>query len=258
MRNTIMIIILIVLSITFAGNSRADWQIDMDVYTHDAQSDTGKASSNLSLGTSSLSSEQYDNKVDTIALTGESVNAFFYHPEYKSNVQRLWRDFRGAGLPQEWGFEVQTSDIDKIINLKWKIEDQDNLHFILVDKENGNEIDMASVSEYSYTNESTAPKIFLLKVAKNDNSATVDNTSIADNDKNNNSNNVVTSGSGTNGSGGTRSTGGGCGYIKNINGNNNHRNNGGNIAMNMMILVIPLLLPFHQYVKRYAYNVINR
>lgn len=255
MRKAMLIIILTVLSISFAGNSRADWQIDMDVYTIDEQSDTGNATNNLLLGSSALYTEQFDNKFDTIALTSEPVNAYFYHPEYKSNVQKLWRDLRGASLPQEWELEVQSSEVNKTINLKWQIEDYDNVHFILVDKDNGSEIDMASVNEYSYTNESLSPKKFLLKVAKDDSQTTMDNSSIANNDTNND---IVTSSSGTSDSGSTGTTGGGCGYIKNINGNNNHRNNGGNIAMNMIILIVPLLLPFQQYVRRYAYNVVNR
>lgn len=262
MRNVMLIIILIVLNISFAGNSRADWQIDMDVYTIDEQSDTGNATNNLLLGSSALYTEQFDNKFDTIALTGEPVNAYFYHPEYKSNVQKLWRDLRGASLPQEWELEVQSSEVNKTINLKWQIEDYDNVHFILIDKDNGSEIDMASVNEYSYTNESPSPKKFLLKVAKDDSQTTMDNSSIANNDTINNTSNdindIVTSSSGTSNSGSTGSTGGGCGYIKNINGNNNHRSNGGNIAVNMIILIVPLLLPFQQHVRRYAYNIVNR
>lgn len=258
MRKVMLIIILTVLNISFAGNSRADWQIDMDVYTIDEQSDTGNASNNLSLGSSSLTTEQYDNKFDTIALTSEPVNAYFYHPEYKSNVQKLWRDFRGVVVPQEWEFEVQSTEINKTINLKWQIEDSDKVHFILIDSDSGSEIDMTSANEYSYTNESTSPKKFLLKVAKDDSQTTVDNSSIANNDSNNDITDIVTSGSGTSNSGSTGSTGGGCGYIKNINGNNNHRNNGGNIAVNMIILIVPLLLPFQQHVRRYAYNIVNR
>ncbi|MBI5192589.1 MAG: hypothetical protein HZA08_03980 [Nitrospirae bacterium] len=249
MRKAILIIILTVLSITLAKNSRADWQIDLDVYTHDEQSDSGNATNNLSLGSSTLSTELYDNKFDTIALTSEPVNAYFYHPEYKSNVQKLWRDYRGAVLPQEWEFEVQANNINKTINLKWQIQDNDNLHFILVDKDNGNEIDMASSSEYSYLPESTLPKKFLLKVAKNENPTSVDNSNITNNNINN---------SGTSDSGVTGSKGGGCGYIKDINGNNNNRNNSGTNAINMMILLVPMLLPLKQYVRRYAFNVINR
>ena len=233
MHKFILIVSLIfIITIISTRTTKAEWQVDLDVYTPDQKSDTGKASNNLSIGSTITSTEEYDNKLDTIALLNDQVNAYFYHPAYKSNLQKLWRDFRESALPKEWEFEVQSSKIDNPINIKWTIGTTDNLHFVLVDKDSGNEIDMASSTEYAYNASSTTPKKFLLKVSDNNSSTPVNN-------------NVVSGGGG--GAAGTK--GGGCGRIKNINNDNDPRNSRGNLALNMIILFIPLLFPFKRYVR---------
>lgn len=225
--------LLLITSINWTTPVLAEWQVDLEVYSQDQKSDTGNASNNLSFGTTATSSEEYDNKFDTIALLTDPVNAYFYHPEYKSNVQKLWRDFRGDVLPKEWGFEVQSSNANNPINIKWTIQAPDNLHFVLVDKDTGNETDMSSASIYTYNTDSTTPKKFLLKISDNNSLSTV-----------NGNNNLISQGVG--------SKGGGCGTIKTIDKNSSPLNNSGNMAINMIILLSPLLLPFQNYLRRFA------
>lgn len=233
--------LLLIITITSAATTKAEWQVDLEVYTPDNKSDTGKASNSISLGNTTTATEQYDNRFDTIALLTDNVNAYFYHPEYKSNVQRLWRDFRSDVLPQEWEFEVQSSKTDNLINIDWKIQAPANLHFVLVDKDSGNETDMSSANEYAYNANATTPKKFLLKVTDNNSSTSTNNS------------NVISGG------GNTGAKGGGCGYIKDIGGNDNDsRNNNGHIAMSMIILLLPLLLPIKHYIRYGALAVIKR
>lgn len=236
-----IISLLLIITTTCPATTKAEWQVDLEVYTQDSKSDTGKASNSISLGNTTTATEQYDNTLDTIALLTDTVNAYFYHPEYQSNIQRLWRDFRGDFLPQEWEFEVQSSKIDNLINIDWKIEAPANLHFVLVDKDSGNAIDMSSANEYAYNADATTPKRFLLKVSDNNSSTSTNNS------------NVISDG------GSTGTKGGGCGYIKDIGGKNNgSRNNSVHIAMSMLILLIPLLLPIQQYIRYGALAVIKR
>lgn len=235
MRKILSIIILTtILIVTGAAPSMAAWQLTLEVSTPDPNSDTGIASNKLSIGTDQDATDSYDNRLDTIALLGSpaqaSVQAYIYHPEYPSSQQRLWRDFRSDSLPKEWVIEVQ-SNVGSSVNINWEINAPDDLKFTLTDQDTNQEISMTSSSEYSFSNTLTMPKKFLLKVAENTNSST---------------------------SGGGSSRGGGCGYIKNAGQKSNSMKDYGQIALNMIILITPLLLSLQHYVRRNVFIIVKR
>lgn len=219
--------------LTGITNSLAVWQLNIEVSTPSPNSDTGIASNKLSIGTDPVATDGYDNKVDTLALAGGPIEApiqvYILHPEYSSGQQKLWRDFRKDSLPQEWQLEMQSSATNNNININWKIDAPGNLNFTLIDQDKDKEVDMVSTSNYSFNNTTTAPKKFLLKVSE-------DTAGISPN-----------GGSGDSGGG---AKGVGCGYIKDWRRGSNAMDGRGQISLNMIMLLIPLLLPIPNYVKR--------
>ena len=224
---SMVLILTIILTLTMAAGSMAAWQVNIEVSTPDPNSDTGIASNKLYIGTDVAATAGYDNQLDTVALLRGPVQAYLSHPEYPSGQQKLWRDVRSDSLPQDWEIEVQSSGANNTINFNWKIVAPNDLSFILIDNDSGQNIDIASSSGYSYSNTSTTSKKFLLKVSQN----------LATSDQ---------------GSGGGSSKGGGCGYIKDFGKKNNSQNERGQVALNMIILMTPLLLPLRNYIRRYA------
>ena len=94
------------------------------------------------------------------------------------------------------------------------------LKLTLIDKDNDQEIVMTSSTKYSYSNTTSLPKRLLLRVTEDLNIS-------------------PTTGSQSSGGG---SKGGGCGYIKNLGkGEKMGVNNYGQNALNMFILITPLL-----------------
>ena len=221
------LILTIILTLTMTAVSIAAWQVNIEVSTPDLTADTGLATNKLYIGTDGAATEGYDNKLDTIAFLDGPIQAYLSHPEYQLNQQKLWRDVRSDSLPQNWEIEVQSSGANNTINLNWKIEAPNNLDFSLMDKDSGQNIDITSSSKYSYNNTSTTPKRFLLKVSQK--LGTSDQSSGAESSK-----------------------GGGCGYIKDFGKKNNSQNERGQVALNMIILMTPLLLPLRNYIRRYA------
>lgn len=219
--------------LTGITNSLAAWQVSIEVSTPNSNSDTGIASSKLAIGTDPYATDGYDNKLDTRALAGgpieAPIQAYILHKEYPSEQQKLWRDFRKDFLPQEWQLEMQSSVTNNNININWKIDSPGNLNFTLIDQDKDKEVDMSSTSNYSFNNTTTAPKKFLLKVSE-------DTAGISPN-----------AGSGDSGGG---AKGVGCGYIKDWRRGSNAMDGRGQITLNMIMLLIPLLLPIPNYVKR--------
>ena len=222
--STIILTTLLILSSAIAGS--AAWQLNLDVSTPDPNSDTGRATNKLTIGSDQTATDSYDNKFDTVALLKGPIQAYLAHPEYASEQQKLWRDFRSNEFPKEWLLEVNSQGEVNTVNIKWGVNAPDNLIFTLVDQDNNQEIGMNASSEYSYNSTSNSQKKFLLRVSEN----TAVNTSGGAN-----GNSGV-----SNAGGGTK--GGGCGYIKDIGGNNSRLPGGpGSAVLNMTILFAPLI-----------------
>jgi len=213
--NTIILTTLLILSGAVTGS--AAWQLTLNVSTPDPNSDTGAATNKLTIGADQTATDAYDNKFDTVALLRGPVQAYIAHPEYAADKQKLWRDLRSDALPKEWTIEVNSPGEASAINIKWGINAPDNLNFTLIDQDNNQEIGIRASSEYSYNSTSNSQKKFLLRVT--------DNTAIP------------TGGSNE----GNTTVGGGCGYIKDIGGNNSRPGGPGSAVLNMTILFAPLI-----------------
>jgi len=231
----IIVSILLSITIILTGTIRclAAWHVDIEFSTPSLNSDSGVASNKLSLGTDLAATSGYDNTLDTIALLNGPIHAYLIHSEYNQDYQRLWRDFRNESLPQEWEIEVATSSVDQPVKVTWQINAPQNLSFNLINTESNQDIVMSSVTEYSYSSTDTTTKRFLLKVSENTNA-----------DTNNQDSSV---------NGGGSSKGGGCGYIKSGGDKNNNINKNGQVVLNMIITMIPVLLSLQYRIKRHAY-----
>lgn len=212
---TIILTALLILS--GAVKESAAWQLTLDVSTPDPDSDTGTATNRLTIGTDQTATDAYDNKFDTVALLRGPVEAYIVHAENTAEQKRLWRDLRSDALPKEWTIEVNSPGEGSAINVRWGITAPDNIDFKLIDQDNNQEIGIRASSEYSYTSTSNIPKRFLLRVSENTAVATGGNSD------------------------GTAAKGGGCGYIKDIKGNNSSTGGPGSVAVNMVILFMPIL-----------------
>lgn len=228
-----IVILAIIFILTGAATGMAAWQLNLDISTPDPNSDTGIASNKLSIGTDPAATAGYDNQLDTVALLRGPVQAYFPHSEDPEGEQKLWRDFRPDSIPQEWKIEIQ-SEINKVININWEANTPDNLNFTLVDQDSNQEIAMTSSTEYSYSNSTTMLKRFLIKVAEN-----IDTIPSTGNQ------------SGT-------SKGGGCGYMRNAGQKGDSMQDHGQIAINLIILLTPLLLALKYHVRKYAFVVVKR
>lgn len=216
-----------ILILIITSSSFATWQINVEISTPDTDSDTGIASNKLYLGTDPAAADGYDNNLDTIALLDGPIQAYFPHPEYPTNQQKLWRDFRKDSLPKEWEIEVTTIEMNSPVKINWEINVPEKLNLTLIEKESNKEIDMTSYSDYTYNNNSILPKKFLLKVTGEV-------------------------------SGETSRKGGGCGYIKNTRQRGNPMNEYGQIAINFIILIAPLLITLQHYARKRAFVVVKR
>ncbi len=215
--NTIIVTTLLLLS--GAVHASAAWQLTFDVSTPDPNSDTGTATNRLTIGTDQTATDAYDNKFDTVALLRGPIEAYVVHPESPAEQRKLWRDLRSNTLPQEWAIEVNSPGGGSAINVQWGIDAPDHLNFTLIDQDNNQEIGIRSSSVYSYNSTSNTPRRFLLRVSEN--TAAV----------------PTTAGS----SDGNTVKGGGCGYIKDIGGNNNFPGGTGSAVLNIAILFVPLV-----------------
>ena len=230
---TIILTTLLILSGAATGS--AAWQLTLDVSTPDQNSDTGAATNKLTIGTDQTATDAYDNRFDTVALLRGPVQAYIAHPEYPSERQKLWRDLRSDALPKEWTIEVNSPGEGNTINIGWGINAPDNLNFTLIDQDNNQEIGLMASSDHSYNSTPNSQKKFLLRVT--------DNTAIP---------------TGGNNEGNT-TVGGGCGYIKNIGGNNRRPGGPGSAVLNMTILLAPLIwLTTRKTILSYALLLMRR
>src|SRR3972149_2792592 len=214
--STIILTILLILSGAVTGS--AAWQLNLDVSTQDPNSDTGTATNNLTIGTEQSATDAYDNTFDTVALLKGPIEAYMVHPEYASEQQRLWRDIRSDALPKEWTIEVNSPVEGNTINIKWELIAPDNLDFTLIDQDKNKEIKLRASSEYSYNSTPNSQKKLLLRVSENTAVTTAGNSN------------------------GNAAKGGGCGYIKDISGNNSKLPGGpGSAVSNMILLFAPLI-----------------
>src|SRR3989337_517527 len=213
--STIILTTLLILSGAVTGS--AAWQLNLDVSTQDPNSDTGTATNNLTIGTEQSATDAYDNTFDTVALLKGPIEAYMVHPEYASEQQRLWRDIRSDALPKEWTIEVNSPVEGNTINIKWELIAPDNLDFTLIDQDKNKEIKLRASSEYSYNSTANSQKKFLLRVSEDTVATTSGNSK------------------------GNATKGGGCGYIKNIGGNDGYPGSSGSEALNMVILFTPLI-----------------
>lgn len=216
-----IIILVTILTSTITATSLAAWQLTLDITTPDPNSDTGTATNKLTIGTDPTATDAYDNKFDTVALLKGPIQAYLAHPEYASEQQKLWRDFRPDTLPKEWTIEVYSPGEASTINIKWRINVPDNLYFTLVDQDSKQEIIMTASSEYSYNSTSNSQKNFLLRVSEKTGGDTV--------------------GGGGGDIGGATKGGGGCGTIKNVGRDGGYPGGPGSAALNMVILFTPLI-----------------
>ena len=212
-----IIILTTILIVTGAVTGMTAWQLTLDVSTPDPNSDTGIASNKLIIGTEPNATDTYDNTFDTVVLLKGPVQAYILHPEYATEQQKLWRDLRSDALPKEWTIEINSPEEGNTINIKWGINAPDNLNFTLIDQDNNQEIGIRASSEYSYNSTSNSQKKFLLRVSENT---------------------AVTTGGNNDGN---TAKGGGCGYIKDISGNNRFPGGPGSAVLNMTILFAPLI-----------------
>ncbi len=213
--NTLILTTLLILSGAITGS--AAWQLSLDVSTPDPDADTGIATNKLLIGADQTATDAYDNKFDTVALLKGPVQAYISHPEYPVERQKLWRDLRSNTLPKEWIIEVNSPEEGKTVKIKWGITAPENLNFTLIDQDNNQEIGIRTASEYSFNSTSNSQKRFLLRAT--------DNTT------------VTTGGN----SEGPVTQGGGCGYIKDMGGNNRLPGGPGSAALNMTIFFAPLI-----------------
>jgi hypothetical protein len=230
--NTIILTTLLILSGAVTGS--AAWQLTLDVSTPDPNSDTGTATNRLTLGTDQAATDAYDNTFDTVALLKGPIEAYIVHPEYAPEQQKLWRDIGSDALPKEWTIEVNSPE-SNTINIKGGIDVPDNLNFTLIDLDKNKEIRIRSSSEYSFNSTANSQKKLLLRVSENT---------------------TVTSGGNGNGN---AAKGGGCGYIKDIGGNNSSTGGHGSAALNMTLLFAPLIwLTTRKALSSYIRHIIPR
>ena len=213
--NTTILTMLLLLGSAVTGS--AAWQITLDVSTTDPNADSGLATNRLTVGTDQTATEAYDNKFETVALVRGPLPAYIAHPEYATEQQKLWRDLRSNTLPKEWSIEVNSPGEGNTVMIKWGINAPDNLSFTLIDQDNNQEIGIRESSEYSYNSISNSKKIFLLRVSENTTVTTGGNSEV------------------------NATKGGGCGHIKNIDGNNSLPGGNGSAVLNMAILFAPLI-----------------
>ncbi|OHE55269.1 MAG: hypothetical protein A2Z47_11065 [Thermodesulfovibrio sp. RBG_19FT_COMBO_42_12] len=213
--NTTILTMLLLLGSAVTGS--AAWQITLDVSTTDPNADSGLATNRLTAGTDQTATDAYDNKFDTVALLRGPLQAYIVHPEYATEQQKLWRDLRSNTLPKEWSIEVNSPGEGNTVMIKWGINAPDNLSFTLIDQDNNQEIGIRESSEYSYNSISNSKKIFLLRVSENTTVTTGGNSEV------------------------NATKGGGCGHIKNIDGNNSLPGGNGSAVLNMAILFAPLI-----------------
>ena len=213
--STIILTTILILSGTITVS--ASWQLTLDISIPDPNSDTGTATNRLVLGTDPTATDAYDNKFDTVALLKGPIEAYIFHPEYAAEQQRLWRDIRAEELPKEWTIEVNSLVEGNTINIKGGIDVPANLNFTLIDLDKNKEIRIRASTEYSYNSTANSQKKLLLRVSEDTTVTTNANSK------------------------GNAAKGGGCGYIKDINGNNSSTGGPGSAALNMIILFAPLI-----------------
>ncbi len=231
--STIILTTLLILSATVTPSSA--WQLTLDISTPDPNSDTGAATNRLVLGTDPTATDAYDNKFDTVALLKGPVEAYIAHLEYAVEQQKLWRDIRSEELPKEWTIEVNSLIEGSTINIKGGIDVPANLNFTLIDLDKNKEIRIRASTEYSYNSTSNSQKKLLLRVSE-------DTT-------------ITTNGN----SKGSAAKGGGCGYIKDINGNNSSTGGPGSAALNMAILFAPLIwLTTRKGISRHSVSALQK
>lgn len=157
---SILIITILSLAVPFVSLA---WQVKIIVSTPDPNADSGLATNNLYFGVDPKATNDYDNLLDTIALLIGPVQAYFSHPEYQSNLQKLWRDFRAEALPQVWEMLVTTLNPNTLVDFTWSGSIPRDVNLTLIDTESNQIISMNTSTQYSYLQLSAAQKKFLIQ-----------------------------------------------------------------------------------------------
>lgn len=156
---TLWIIIILSLAVPLVSFA---WEVKIIVSTPDSNADSGFATNNLYFGTDPNATSNYDNLLDTIALLAGPIQAYFFHPEYLFNLQKLWRDFRQEILPQIWEMLTDAPSVNVPVNITWSSNLSNGVTLSLIDTENNATILMNSSTQYNYI-QTTAQKRILIQ-----------------------------------------------------------------------------------------------
>ncbi|MFQ5456680.1 MAG: hypothetical protein ACE5EA_10885 [Nitrospirota bacterium] len=147
-----------------------EWQIDLQISLPHPNADGGVAQNRLIAGADPSATDGFDNIWDTVALPSNTLQVYFYHPEYNSSQNYLWRDIRTLNLPQKWEINITSNQDNTPITLAWNLHQVSNNNncqgrmFKLIDS-NGNEVDMSNSTSYTYINVSNTKTVFYLQAA---------------------------------------------------------------------------------------------
>lgn len=148
----------------------ADWQIRFDISVPFMYGEGGKAMQTLVAGTRLTALDGFDNSLDTVALGGVTLSAYFYQPTFPPAYQFLVRDFRFDALPKQWDFYLLTDQDGQPVTLTWELPSASvgtclGAEFAMTDVTGGVAVDLTQLSSM-YTASSGVPRQFQLNAVQ--------------------------------------------------------------------------------------------
>ena len=139
----------------------------------------GVMESVLYVGGSSAGTEGYDPLEEGDAYPGESMSAYFYHPEWgrgsiAGGTDYYMSDIRSLNLPQTWTLNVKDTLIDRDVAVKWNVDGAkefmrcEGLELVFTDVATGASVKIAGDTSYVYYNSSINPMAFTVTASGGD------------------------------------------------------------------------------------------
>src|SRR3990167_7529990 len=121
----------------------------------------GNDNARLTIGGDMTATDDFENRWETRAMLGGSLNAYFYHPEWGLETPYFWSDIKDLNLPKEWTFYAASNYINQQISMHWDMADvPDAVQLYLIDSAADITIDMRAQSSYTYNNATSAMRTF--------------------------------------------------------------------------------------------------
>lgn len=148
-----ILFVFILVAIASAANAAPAWKARITA-TY------GDDSNSVIIGAATDATDGFENAYEARAILSGVLQTYFSHPEWGADTEYFWTDVRDTALPKEWVFYVYMQYSGRDVTLTWNLDVPDTVGLKLIDGSTGAEVDMKSHPSFTYTSDSSGPRMF--------------------------------------------------------------------------------------------------